>query len=318
MFLYNLTDKNGIKNCLEENGVVGILNVLNKEEIQKTINCIELLIQKECKSDNFKFNNYDSYSLTDNLMNNYGVIGKQALFEDQLIKNRYNPNIQEAYSIAYNLDKNEIFPHHDRVGWMRPTIGPNSEDWSKYKVPFNKPGLHLDISPNGYFDPKYSQNVYQFLNNLEYKNIEDLIRENNAKNIIMGKHYTGVLNLLDNEEEDGGFHCILGGHKIVEEWYKNSKNLLPKAEPNGRYIINFDNSADLKYFNEPTTRIICPAGTLLIFDITLPHGTKPNYSNNSRLIQFLKYSPINMFNKKTFLKRENFLIKIYSKLNPFL
>ncbi len=35
----------------------------------------------------------------------------------------------------------------------------------------------------------------------------------------------------------------------------------------------------------------CAAGTLLLFDATLPHGTRPNCSATSRMILFLRYLP---------------------------
>lgn len=310
MLLYNINDIYDIKQCLDENGVVGIKDVLNQQEINDSVQEIELLVQHECKSNKFKFNDPNTYYLSDQIMNSYGVLGKQPLFTKQLTANRYNPNILKSYSIAYDMEPNKIFPHHDRVGWLRPTIGPNYEDWSKYKIPFSKPGLHLDVDPIGYFEESNAGLVDKFINNLEYKSVDDFIKENNAKNITMGTHYQGILNLFDNDDQDGGFHCVLGGHKIIKNWYEDVKKLLPKTELVGRYIFKSTSAIDMKYFDCETTRIPCPAGTLIIFDAVLPHGTKPNHSQNSRLIQFLKYTPINIFNDKTFKKRSKALDKL--------
>ena len=315
MLLFSLDDKENIRKCLEENGVVGILDVLNPQEINDTVREVESIIQNEIKSTKFNLNDPYSYHLTDNILNNYGVIGKQPIFTKQLLNNRYNENVRKAFSIAYNTEADKLFVHHDRLGWMRPTIGPGYEDWSKYKVPFVKPGLHIDIDPKGYYEKSFSPNVYKYLDSLDFKTNDDFISENNAKNITMGQHYQGLINLIDNEEQDGGFHCILGGHKVVKDWYDESKNYLPDALPAGRYIIKPDLFYDTKYFSGETTRIPCPAGTLIIFDAVLPHGTKPNFSQNYRLIQFLKYTPKNIYSDKTFKKRESALQKIYLKNN---
>ena len=158
--------------------------------------------------------------------------------------------------------------------------------------------------------------MYEYLNKLEYKSCDDLLNENNAKNITMGNHYQGIINLIDNNDKDGGFHCILKGHNIIKKWYDEAKNHLKDQIPNGRYIFRSDFSIDMKYFNCETAKISSPAGTLIIFDATLPHGTKPNFSQNSRIIQFLRYVPSNIFNENTLKRRNNLLSKkIYPQCN---
>ena len=64
---------------------------------------------------------------------------------------------------------------------------------------------------------------------------------------------------------------------------------------------------ELTFYSE---RIPCPPGTLIIFDATLPHGTKSNYSSKSRMIQFMRYIPKSTLPKKSFIKRNNALKKI--------
>merc|ERR1719321_2381358 len=63
------------------------------------------------------------------------------------------------------------------------------------------------------------------------------------------------------------------------------------AEPNGRY--NFEShGADGALLGEhggAPVRIPCPAGTLILFDGTVPHGTASNYSARGRCIIFLRY-----------------------------
>ena len=64
---------------------------------------------------------------------------------------------------------------------------------------------------------------------------------------------------------------------------------------------------------QKTQRIPCPAGTLIIFDAALPHGTKPNYSYKQRMIQFLRYMPKSTLSKKSLKKRKSYLMKLINK-----
>lgn len=84
--------------------------------------------------------------------------------------------------------------------------------------------------------------------------------------------------------------------KIKKHFEKNSS-------PNGKYIFK---KTDYKFLYP--VRLPCPAGTLIIFDACLPHGTLPNRSMNNRMVQFLRYMPKNIFTYET-LKRRRKLIK---------
>ena len=134
-----------------------------------------------------------------------------------------------------------------------------------------------------------------FLALFRYSDIGDFVRENNAKHKKMGTTIQGVLNLVQNEYSDGGFHCVPGGHKeVAGEWYwgeggkGGARERMNKGEPCGRYIFDrkFQEDAKLCAYTE---RVISPAGALTLFDCLLPHGTRPNESGNSRIIQFLRY-----------------------------
>lgn len=302
-----------IKKCYDKHGVVIIDNVLSQDEIKETIIEIENIISEHHMANKSKFT-FDDITAYPNItkFNNHGVIGKDPLFTKQLLKNRLNSNVQRAYEIVYDIPKEKLLAQHDRVAWMRPTIGPNSEDWKMYRTP--KQSLHIDIDPKGYFDSKFRGNVDKFLKGLTYTNLQDFIRENNAKNITMGLQLQGVLNLFDNDDLDGGFHCALGGHTMLKEWFDQAFSFLPEANPNGRYIFT-QNNVDSMFAN--TVRMPCKAGSLIIFDACIPHGTRPNYSSSNRLIQFLRYMPKSVLAKETLLKRKNALVKIF-KENDFV
>lgn len=308
-FTFDLTEKDKIKDCMDKYGVVAIKNILSKQEIQDTIKDIEN-IMKQYFGNLFSFSDPETYNLPEKDFNNHGVVGKVPLFTKQLIKNRFNDNVIEAFETVYG-DNIELLCQHDRVAWMRPTIGPNSEDWTKFRTPFNKPGVHLDMDPVGYYEKNFNKEVLKAVNELKYNDLRDFINENNFKHINLGNRYHGVLNLLDNEELDGGFHCYLGGHNLLSLWFEKAKPYLDKPNPNGRYVFN---NLDIDNMFSNTTRITAEPGTLIIFDSRLPHGTKPNYTSNSRLIQFISYQPKSLFEKKTLERRKKSLNKIFDEI----
>src|SRR5690606_4714132 len=121
------------------------------------------------------------------------------------------------------------------------------------------------------FDPKYKSIVDNYLSNLKYEDPNDFITENNTKNITMGLQLQGVLNLLPNDEEDGRFQGVPGSHHKLNEWFKEAEEYLPSAKASGRYIFDYDRKPDRK-FTVDAQRLPCPAGCLIIFDATLPHG----------------------------------------------
>merc|ERR1711920_481164 len=92
---------------------------------------------------------------------------------------------------------------------------------------------------------------------------------------------------MGNSEEDGGFQCVPGMHsEALRDWVSQHTGL-PEPEVNGKYELK-DFGPD-KTIGKQAVRVPCPAGTLILFDATLPHGTRPNSSARSRAILFLRY-----------------------------
>jgi hypothetical protein len=87
----------------------------------------------------------------------------------------------------------------------------------------------------------------------------------------------GVLYLTDTDADQGGFQCVPGMHRGLEEWVKT---LPPDRDPRRPYL---------------TGRTVKPisgkAGDLLIWNSLLPHGNGHNVSNRPRLAQFISMHP---------------------------
>lgn len=91
----------------------------------------------------------------------------------------------------------------------------------------------------------------------------------------------GVLYLSDTDETMGGFQCIPGFHKNLEEWIAK--------QPEGRNPF----VPDLKAIPEEYKLIPIPgkAGDMVIWDRLLAHGNGRNKSNLPRFAQYIAMRP---------------------------
>ena len=83
----------------------------------------------------------------------------------------------------------------------------------------------------------------------------------------------GVLNLHDNRDEDGGFQCVPGFHLNFEEYFKSIK----RDDESQAY--NFK-PRDIPY--KQAVRISMRAGSMVVWDQRMAHGSKPNASSRFR------------------------------------
>jgi len=295
MFHRALNDPTGIAACIEEHGVV-VVNVLPlplvKSLIQEFQNVLhDMGCTKLDIMDPYTYEHANTY------MSRYGIIGAGPVFTKVLNEARLHPHVRQAMASATGCTPDELEPCFDRLGWMRPVLGPKSEDWSAFATP---PGLHLDVAPALYFEEKGEAG--KRLNALAYVEPRDLIKENNLKDVTMGTHMQAVINLFPNFESCGGFQCVPGGHHLLPEWYAENKARLSDVDA-GKYVFG---KQDYQ-FCKPV-RVPCQPGDMIIFRADLPHGALPNQSNMNRAAIFLRYIPRNVFENKT-LKRRRALIK---------
>ncbi|WP_338116856.1 phytanoyl-CoA dioxygenase family protein [Vibrio maerlii] len=89
----------------------------------------------------------------------------------------------------------------------------------------------------------------------------------------------GVLALSDTNEaaQTGGFQCVPELYRQLEEWRKT------QPEDRDPYV------PDLSGFD--VEFIEMKAGDLLIFNSLLPHGIRPNQSNQVRMAQYISMVP---------------------------
>ena len=310
-YLRSIDDPKGILDCYETYGAVGITGVLSAQECAETVDDVKLIIKQFGANEQFNIydpNTFDNWPDMNKFINKPGVIGTLPIITKTLNRNRFHPNVKKAYSLIYGLPDDQLLAQFDRIGWMRPVLDKDGNKFPQYATPLKEPGKHLDVNPSYYFDDSKADEVYSWLNKLTFDSLRHLISENNATNIKFGRHCIGVLNLIDNKYENGGFRFTPGGHKITPSWYIRNQKRLDYGSANGNYFFD---EKDEEFLH--SSRIPCPAGTLIIFDAALPHGTLPNQTSDIRMVQFLRYMPKKLYNEKTLARRKKLILNYCSK-----
>jgi ectoine hydroxylase-related dioxygenase (phytanoyl-CoA dioxygenase family) len=87
----------------------------------------------------------------------------------------------------------------------------------------------------------------------------------------------GLLCLTDDAGNAGGFQCVPGFHRIIDEWLA--------AQPPG-YNNRFPDTTGMEIES-----VALNAGDFVIFHGALPHGNRPNYSDAPRLAQYFTFFP---------------------------
>jgi ectoine hydroxylase-related dioxygenase (phytanoyl-CoA dioxygenase family) len=98
-----------------------------------------------------------------------------------------------------------------------------------------------------------------------------------------------LLNLIDNRVEDGGFICIPGFHKYLPEFYRRTRSTLGKKYSKPTSWLKF-NPGQHPIVGKGQ-RIPVRAGSLLVWNNKMFHGSAPNTSSRMRMTQYLKMFP---------------------------
>src|SRR5438105_11827383 len=87
----------------------------------------------------------------------------------------------------------------------------------------------------------------------------------------------GVLCLTETTSDMGGFHCVPGMHRNLDEWIKTQpKNRNPRVlDLDGRSVVPIPGKA----------------GDLIIWNRLLPHGNGRNLSDRPRMAQYITMFP---------------------------
>ena len=247
--MYHYDDTINIKQYFKENGYVVITNVLNKKEIDNTIN--EICTHPALLGDyNFDLKEPSTWDLPH--IKDYGFIDvnqghSQCHSQNELEhiwNNRQNKNVISSFQNI--LDTDDIVVNEDRLSFMRPTkVNPKWRTLDSW--------LHWDKNP--WVHPDFST-------------------------------VQGLITLTEHTEDSGGFCCIPKFHLKLREWTEKNLEYKNKYFNETNPIVKFP---DEEKDNENVKKILAPAGSLIIWDSGLPHCNYPNDGYDFRIAQYITF-----------------------------
>jgi ectoine hydroxylase-related dioxygenase (phytanoyl-CoA dioxygenase family) len=227
-----------------------------------------------------------------------GMLGEGAIFAPMAVRNRCNPTMLRVAQLL--LNRRDLLVSHDRYGIFRPTQPHHqptsaSDDASKSnetRFDNNKGGvsdsnyatmanLHLDMNP--WREPG-DELTQAMLAQLTYSRPEHFLDENNLPMQLPAIQM--LANLKDNQEHDGGLQLIPGfPDRHYEEWVESRRGSLLLS---GAHTIedNFIRLDDDDPLHDHAVRVTARAGSLIIWDKRMVHGSQPNRSDQFRYAQF--------------------------------
>ncbi|CAE8633016.1 unnamed protein product [Polarella glacialis] len=239
----------------------------------------------------------------------YGLPEAQAIFTPQVVANRQNQRLYAALDAILprmpdspgefdspHPDPNSIVMSQDRWCVYRPTI--KNPDWKTAE------NLHLDVNPW----------TYAGLNPSEIETLSYSATESGGERFPLrdfriemtavqgaprstGEHVQGVLNLLDNREQDGGTRLVPGFHRCFADWVNAlgspEDNLLQDGPYDNWLLRRSHGGASFKFSSQDpihdlSRRAPLRAGSLLLWNQLVVHGSRANNSEAFRLGQFVR------------------------------
>ena len=210
----------------------------------------------------------------------YGLPPDPVIMSPQMLDNRQNPNVIRAFQSV--LGEN-ILVSHDRWCLYRPTEAGG--------IP-TKNNLHLDLHPWRFLQGDTRIEELRYENGHDH----DFSLEIPRARACDGPHVQGVLNLVENLEEDGGTQLVPGFQNAFEKWQKelgDEADWLFRSGQSTNWLHPGNGGASFKFheqdpIHELSHRIPLKQGSLLIWDQRCVHGSRPNASSRVRMAQFIR------------------------------
>jgi len=211
---------------------------------------------------------------------------------------------------------NDLIVSHDRWLLYRKTeefkdgnADENSRHTGRWKTRRN---LHLDMDPWQYYDGGSDKNVVsKRLKELKYEdcNLTNFIQEINDVVQSFGLSVQAILNINENLDADGGTLVIPGFHRYHEAFFtQHCSNATQKAKFASRFSV--DECNPLQNLGQ---RVPMRAGSMLVWDQRLIHGSAPNKSSNCRF-----GIPIKVFAKRILEREGNYPSRMEARAKTVL
>ena len=183
----------------------------------------------------------------------------KAFWQPQLEANRCHPHVSAAYAQLLRCEPETLRCSHDR--------------WALYiRGIRSRRNVHLDVNPwqyehaTGAIAARRAEYAYAGADEL-YGGHDNLVSREH------GPHLQGTITLADNLEEDAGFVCVPGTHAVFERWV----GALQPDAGGPRYDF-----PDHSSYHTMAQRVPVRAGSLIVWDVRLVHGSTPDQSPQGR------------------------------------
>ncbi|EGG16834.1 hypothetical protein DFA_07812 [Cavenderia fasciculata] len=286
-------------------GFLVIENALTSDECDRTLGEIFGIMESKSTFKRDDRSTWNDFPETDSIVQ-YGSPSRPPIFTRQFLLNRCNPNIFNVFATV--LGNQDLMTNHDRCCFFRPTeTDSTSADKIGKKEWSTKDNVHLDMNPFNWMMTDGSV-VRAELDRLRYDKISEFIVENNQPSHLDGTQLQGVINLLDNHLEDGGYCVVPGFLHCFEEYFKT------KTPNYTQPSTNFSSKDPVfKY----ARRIPMRKGSVVVWDQRMPHGSLSNHSSNPRSAQFIKMFPTTTVSQDRYKSRAIVLSKIINSIDDF-
>eukprot|EP01114_Cavostelium_apophysatum_P001727 TRINITY_DN11507_c0_g1_i1.p1 TRINITY_DN11507_c0_g1~~TRINITY_DN11507_c0_g1_i1.p1 ORF type:complete len:369 (-),score=71.91 TRINITY_DN11507_c0_g1_i1:27-1082(-) len=282
---FSLEEPEEIKQFFQKFGFVVIKDVLTKEECNQTIDDIWNFLHNKAQVKRENPKTWENGNWSRSGLWNEGILGYDPIITRQALKNRQNARLHQACAILYGTE--DLLVNQDRYGLFRNTNDSADEtevDRPEWQTMEN---LHFDMNPWVYIEEQNADHDRKVLKDLKYRSTQDYITENNYVGCLREPqlHIQGLINLADNNERDGGFQLVPGFHHHLEEWARATNNL--KAHYGRKRFIVLPEDC----LRENVIHVSSRAGSVILWNQTVAHGSRPNKSDRIRYAQFFKMFP---------------------------
>ena len=266
-------------NFFDEYGYIVFSNVSQNDQIELTKNAMWEIL--ETMNPGFKHDDVSTWHHYKSA-GKYGLSMRGPCFHPILVENRQNVLLAKIFSLLINVPLSDVMVSHDRYTIYRATVtGASDSNTEINDFKTGNKNIHLDMNP--WWHAESSQDIINGRDALLYNDSQDFIKENNLVVKSMGMHIQAVINILDNEAIDGGTLIVPASHKHMHKWAESNLRLR-KPLP----FLTFRDNAVEELLLSRAHRIPMKAGSVLLWNQSVFHGTCPNESNNCRMAQFIK------------------------------
>lgn len=211
------------------------------------------------------------------------------IFRPSFLRLRQHPSVFQCFASILKTD--DIICSHDRCLMHRPTKihGEWRKNWA------TRPNVHLDLNPAEFFDLQCEKEVDKRISSLRYsqRKNKSFISENNDVHSSMGRSVQGILNLRDlaSNIQGGGTVVVPGSHRSLSKWWENESDKIRSIVVGPTQHLFGD---EMLAFSQ---RVCMRAGSLLIWDQRLIHGSTSNSSSSFRYGIPIRFYPANQLLK---------------------